>query len=139
MAKERLDNDERFSRYFEEYLNEHGWHFNKKLCDFAVSKMYIKDEEGNAIKKNEYTKSRLTDLFDKYNVELKNGITYDAVYIANMCLYDFCDDVIETEQKLVKFVKKYIEDPDGYDGIALTRYYADCIGKGVRINWEEMI
>lgn len=27
----------------------------------------------------------------------------------------------------------------GYDGKALTRFYADCIGSGTPIMWEDMI
>ena len=33
----------------------------------------------------------------------------------------------------------YIDDPDGYDGIAFSRYLADLKRTGKYIDWEEMI
>lgn len=44
-----------------------------------------------------------------------------------------------SEQYLLQFVKDYLDDIDGYDGKALTRFYADCIGSGTPIMWEDMI
>ena len=32
-----------------------------------------------------------------------------------------------------------IDDEDGYDGLPFTRYYADTIGSGTPILWEEMM
>lgn len=139
MNAPRLDIRDKFPSGFEEYLSQNGWHFNKKLCEFAVSKMTTEDSNGNEIKKDDYTKDRVNDLLKRYGIKVKNGSEYDKVYIANMCLYDFLGDAVADEHRLAKFIKKYIDDPDGYDGIALTRYYADCIGKGVHIEWEEML
>lgn len=42
------------------------------------------------------------------------------------------------EANLARYTKKYLCDVDGYDEIALTRYYADCIGKGEIIPWEDV-
>jgi hypothetical protein len=30
-------------------------------------------------------------------------------------------------------------DPDGYDGIVLCRYLADCSAKGIAIHWDLML
>lgn len=135
----RLDIRDKFPSGFEEYLSQNGWHFNKKLCEFAVSKMTSEDPNGNEIKKDNYSKNRVDDLLKRYGINIKNGSDYDKVYVANMGLYDFYSDVIVDEHRLAKFIKKYIDDIDGYDGLPLTRYYADCIGKGVHIEWEEML
>lgn len=35
--------------------------------------------------------------------------------------------------------KDYLGDPDGYEGVAFTRFYADCIGKGALIPWDDML
>ena len=37
------------------------------------------------------------------------------------------------------FVKDYIDDPDGYEGLPFTRFYADCIGSGTPIMWSDML
>lgn len=56
-----------------------------------------------------------------------------------MAKSDFFESSIISEQYLLQFVKDYLDDIDGYDGKALTRFYADCIGSGTPIMWEDMI
>lgn len=46
---------------------------------------------------------------------------------------------IKDEQHLALFVKDYVSDPDAYEGLPFTRYYADTIGSGTPITWEEML
>lgn len=72
-------------------------------------------------------------LLKKYNVVLNNRFGYDYIYIANMCKADYCGSSIQGEDKLSLFIKDYIDDPDGYEGLPFTRFYADCIGKGIPI------
>lgn len=135
----RLDIRDRYPSGMEEYLSHNGWHFSKKMCEWAVSKMY----KINAAKRKEYitpyTKEALDALLKTYNIKLENDKGYDAVYVANMAKADFYGSTISDELHLVKFVKDYIDDPDGYDGITFTRFYADCIGSGTPISWEDVI
>ena len=56
-----------------------------------------------------------------------------------MCLFDFQSRLPLNEQGLARYIKAVIDDPDGYDGMVFTRYYADCIGSGTPIIWEEMM
>lgn len=42
-------------------------------------------------------------------------------------------------QKCAMYVKDTLEDPDGYDEVAFTRFYADCIGKGEMPEWEDVL
>jgi hypothetical protein len=42
----RLDSRSAFPEDMENYLEFNGWHFNKKMCQWAASKMY-KQENGN--------------------------------------------------------------------------------------------
>lgn len=46
---------------------------------------------------------------------------------------------LRNEFDIAMYVKKYIDDPDGYDGIAFSRYLADLKRTGKYIDWEEMI
>lgn len=132
---DRLDSYGTLPRDMEEYLSNHGWHFSKKMCDHAVSCM--KDRSGNKI--TPYTKEKVEALLKQYNIEVKNAKGYDCVYVVNMALADYHGSSIADTQRLAMFVRDYIDDADGYEGIALTRYYADCIGKGEPIEWGEMI
>lgn len=135
----RLDYKTIFPLGMEDYLELNGWHFNKKMCEWAVSKMYREDINGKKQAIIPYTKDQLDQLLKKYNIILTNDIGYDAVYIINMAKSDFFGSSIIDEGKLVKYVKDYLDDADGYQDIAFTRFYADCIGKGLIISWEDML
>ena len=80
-----------------------------------------------------YTKDNLDTLLKANNVSIENDVGYDALYVLNMAKADYHGSSITEDVKMIKFVKDYLDDPDGYDGIALTRFYADCIGKGEMI------
>ena len=135
----RLDSRDKYPSGMEEYLAFNGWHFNKKLCEWAVSKMY----KVNVVRKKEYitpyTKESVMDLLKANGVKLENDFGYDAVYVANMAKADYYGSSISDDAHLAKFIKDYLDDPDGYEGIAFTRFYADCIGSGTPIMWEDML
>ncbi len=135
----RLDIRDKYPSGMEEYLSHNGWHFNKKMCEWAVSRMY----KTNAIGKKEYiapyTKDQVDELLTKNAIKLENIDGYDYVYVANMAKADFLGSSVIDEIRLAKFVKDYIDDKDGYEGLPFTRFYADCIGSGVPISWEDMI
>lgn len=80
-----------------------------------------------------YTKDNLDSLLKTNNITIENNIGYDALYVLNMAKADYHGSSITEEPRLIKFVKDYLDDPDGYDGVAMTRFYADCIGKGIAI------
>lgn len=129
----RLDSRDKYPSGMEDYLAFNGWHFNKKMCDWAVSKMY----KINVAKRKEYitpyTKETVENLLKANNIKLDKDVGYDAVYVANMAKADFYGSSISDDAHLAKFIKDYLDDPDGYDGIVFTRFYADCIGSGTPI------
>lgn len=77
-----------------------------------------------------YTKDNLDAMMKANNVSIDNNVGYDALYVLNMAKADYYGSSIIEESRLIKFIKDYLDDPDGYDGVAMTRFYADCIGKG---------
>ena len=139
MYRNRLDSRDTFPSGMEEYLAQNGWHFNKKLCEWAVGKMKKKNQLNKIDKISPYTKDNLDALLKANNVNIENDVGYDALYVLNMAKADYHGSSITEDVKMIKFVKDYLDDPDGYDGIALTRFYADCIGKGEMIPWEDVI
>ncbi len=116
------------------YLRYNGKHFNKKLCDFAVSKM--KDKNGRI---TPYTKADVDTLLQAHNIELKNNQLYDYVYVANMCKADFLNSSVIDEAHLIRYVKDVIDDIDAVDGLVFNRWYADMCYIGIAIDWEEML
>ena len=133
----RLDSRQSFPSGMEDYLSAYGWHFSKKMCEWASGKMYKKLSNGSKEYIRTYTKEQLENLAQRYGVKV--NITYDAVYVANMCKADFLDSSVIDEQHLLMYVKDVIEDADAYEGMPFTRFYADCIGSGTPIDWEDML
>ena len=131
----RLDDREEFPTGLEKYLSMYGWHFSKKLCNFAVS--HMKKDNGEKIVP--ITKEALDLLLAKNGIELDNKFGYDYVFVANMCKADYLGSSVPDETHLAKFVKDYCDDPDGYEELPMTRFYADTIGKGIPIIWEDML
>ncbi len=132
----RLDIKDKFPDGMETYLSFNGWHFNKKMCEWAVSRMY-KYEDNTRKYLDPITKEDLKLLFDTEKIKIP--VDYDAVYIANMCKADFLGSSIQNESSLAKYVFDVINDDDAYDGLPFTRFYADCIGAGTSIPWEDLI
>lgn len=113
------------------YLKYYGEHFNKKLCEFAVSKM----NHG----KSAVHKEKVEEILKKYSIILDHNELYDHVYVYNMGNNDFLGSSIIDERHLALYVKDVIDDEDGYDGIVFNRWYADTVVKGIPIEWEDMI
>lgn len=120
------------------YMRHYGPHFNRKLCDFAVSLM-TKDINGRETPISPFNKDEVNGILEGHNVKLKNNQLYDAVFVANMCKADFFGSSIIDEQHLAKYVKDVIDDDDAYDGIVFNRWYADMSYTGIAIDWEDML
>lgn len=119
----------------EDYLELYGWHFSKKMCEWAVSCMT--DRSGK--KMQCMTKEATDSLLSKTGMTLKNDKGYDSVFVTCMAKADYWGSSIADEAHLAMFVRDYIDDPDGYEGLPFTRFYADCIGSGKAIIWEDML
>lgn len=116
------------------YLQYYGWHFNKKMCDFAISKMIKKGSKLTPL-----SKESLDALLKQNDVILDNDVMYDSVYVANMAKADFYGSSIEDERHFAKYIKDVIDDEDGYDGLVFNRWYADTVKLGIPIDWENML
>ena len=136
---ERLDMYSKMPSGMKEYLEAYGWHFSKKMCEWAVSRMKCKDDAGKQKKLEPMKKDEVEELLKKYGVKLENDKGYDCVYVANMAKSDYMKSSIADDAHLALFVKDYIDDVDAYDGMPFTRFYADCIGSGKPIMWEDML
>lgn len=106
------------------YLNNYGCHFNKKLYQEAVSRMY-KKKDGIKEELTPYTKEWVEALLKNYNITLNRGKMYDAAYVASMCKADFLGSSIVSEEHMAKYIKDVIDDADAVDGYVFNRWYAD--------------
>lgn len=123
----------------EEYLADNGWHFNKKMCEWAVSKMTRKGAQGKVEHIPFTSKDDIENTLRVYGVDISKFIGYDAVYVYHMAMADYYGKSLLDEKAVSLFVKDYLDDPDGYDEVAFTRFYADCIGKGEMPEWEDVL
>ena len=120
------------------YMRNYGPHFNRKLFEFATSRM-TKMLNGKEVKVTPYTKEELNSLLRNYNVEIKNNQLYDGAYVASMCKADFIDSSVPDEKHLALYVKDVLDDVDAPDGLVFNRWYADMCYCGIAIDWEDML
>ena len=101
------------------YINNYGCHFNKKLCEEAVSRMYGEDDDDS-----HYTKEQVDALLKSYNIKPKRGKMYDATYI---------------EKHLAMYIRDMLDDADAVDGYVFNRFIADTYFMDSPIEWEGML
>lgn len=136
----RLDANYKFPSGMKEYLDTYGWHFSKKMCEWAVSKMKRKNPQTQKEEPLDYMdKDKTEEFLKKYNVQIQNDKGYDKIYVLNMKRADEFKSSIPDEAHLALSVKDYLDDVDGYPSIAFTRYYADCIAKADMPSWPDML
>lgn len=135
---QRLDTYGTMPSGMKEYLSAYGWHFSKKMCEWAVGRMRA-DKNGKLEKLEPMKRDEVEELLKKFGVKLEHDKGYDCVYVANMAKADYFKSSISDDAHLALFIKDYLDDPDGYEGLPFTRFYADCIGKGEPIIWYDLI
>ena len=117
------------------YINNYGCHFNKKLCEEAVSRMYRDEDE----EFQPYSKEQVDRMLESYDIKPKRKKLYDHVYVANMCKADYLGRSVPDEKHLAMFVKDMLDDPDAEEGFVFNRFIADCYYMNQPVEWEEMV
>ena len=120
------------------YINNYGCHFNKKLYEEAVRRMYRK-VNGKKEYMNAYTKEHVNNVLAANNVILERNKLYDACFVFTMCAADFLGKSVPNEQYQAKYVKDLIDDADAEEGFIFNRWYADQMFMNNPIDWEEML
>lgn len=134
-----LDIYDDMPKYMKRYISNYGWHFNKKAYEYAVSFMKKKNTKTNIEEKViGYTKEQVDELLKNNNIELKNKIMYDYVFIATMCKADYLGSSILNENYLAMYVKDTVDDVDASNETAFRRWVATMIGNGIPIDWYEI-
>lgn len=118
----------------EEYLEEYGHTFNKRLFDFAVTLL---------MKRN----GKPVDAFDKEAVEqflktaetkLKVDNSHDVPYVFNLMLSEQ-DNVSQDVAKAAADTERYINNQYGWNTRAFDEFYIKTVALGIPIYWDEMI
>lgn len=123
------------TKSYKKYQRLYGPHFTKDLCNFAVSMM--EDENGPI---TPFTKQEIESKLSTYGIKLKYNKLYDFVYVANMCKADFLGSAVPNDdQHLCDYIKKVVDDPDGYDGQIFNRWVSDVEGMHIPVDWSEFV
>lgn len=117
------------------YLGTYGEHFSKELCADAVSMMRDRNDSPVVMMPKDDVKA----LLERNGVTLEHNTLYDAVYVYAMAMADYWGSSIDDEAHLALYIKDYIDDPDGYDGKAFNRWYADICKQGIVLDWEDYV
>lgn len=120
---------------FEEYVEQYGHNFNRKLYEFAVSMM--RDRSGNKIQP--MSKEQVSDWLKTQGVVLKNDKGYNAAYTYAMGKADYFGSSIKDNIHLALFVKDFADDIDGYPEKAFDFFVISCRAKGIPIFWEDFL
>ena len=116
----------------EKYIDINGPHFNKALCEYAISLMMKGGKPLESVSKEQVDKLLISN-----SITLKKNQGWDYVFVANMGKADYLGSSIPDENHLAKYVNDVINDVDGYDGLPFNRWYADMVHKGIPIDWYE--
>lgn len=129
-----LDIYDNMPKHMKKYLQNYGWHFNKSLCQYAVSLMKKNGKSLEPLSKDFIDKTLST-----YNIQLVNNIGYDYIFVANMCKADYYGSSITDEKHFALYIKDTIDDEDAGDGTTMRRWYATMVSNGLMVDWEEFI
>lgn len=117
------------------YLSYYGYHFSPAMARWAVEHMVPRNGGRMKMMGKEAVEKLLADR----DIDFRAAKGHDLVYLANMVVADRWGSSVKDEDQLALAIKDEMDDPDGYDGMAFSRFLADCNAKGVPIVWEDMI
>ena len=120
---------------FEEYTDQYGCHFSRKLYEWAVSMM--RDRNENSPQPVE--KEQVKEFLEAHGLTVKNDKGYDAAYVYHMAKADYFGTSISDDVHLALFVRDFLDDPDGSKTKAFDHFVVDCRAKGEPIFWDEML
>jgi len=117
------------------YMSNYGRHISKPMYFWAVSQM--RDRNGNTPKA--MTKDEARKMLETFGVKVQNDKAYDVPYVLMMAKMDYYGSSIIDDPHLAKFVKDYLDDPDGSPSRAFDELYVKTIALGIPIDWEDVL
>lgn len=125
----------------ERAIYEDSYHglFSKKLAEWAISKMQVKDPATKTMKHIVERKlDDVKDVLEEYKVELPNEFVYTAWYLFNMAVADY-QKTCKTDELRATFVEETLCDPDGMPENVLDCFVTKMCNAGIPIYWEAMM
>ncbi len=113
--------------------------FSKKLAEYAVMNMTVKDavtKEIRPIKARSIAEVR--ELLKQHKVEFPDEFIYTAYYLFNMAIADY-PKALKTDEQRVDFVEETICDPDCCPDAVLECFATKMRLMGKVIFWENYL
>ncbi len=137
--REPLDTYDKKPEGMVNYLRYNGWHFNKKMCDFAISHLRKKNADGKEERIEPLGREKVEEILKKHKVVLDNAVGYDHVYVLHMGLADVFGRSVPDEAHLAMYVKDVVDDIDQADGHVFNAWYANSVRNGLPIPWDDVL
>ena len=135
----RLDSYGAYPSGMQEYLSMYGWHFSKRMYEWSISMLKrFNPATGRTEPLELHTKEQIDELIKKHNVTIPK-IGYDYCYVVNEAKAIHWKIAIEDDVHLARYLRHQIDNVNTYEEAPFTRFYADCIAKGIPIMWEDML
>lgn len=113
--------------------------FSRKLAEWAVGKMEIKDTATRQMKPIVATPiDEVQSSLKEYGIDLPEEFIYTAYYLYNMAIADY-PKTLQTDEQKARFVEETICDPDGMPENVLDCFVVKMCNAGVPIYWERFL
>lgn len=110
--------------------------FSKKLAEWAISNMVMKDPATKTVK---HIMARKLDdvqaVLQENKVELPSEMIYTSWYLFNMAVADY-PKTLKTDEQRASFVEETLCDPDGEVENTLDCFVTKMCNAGIPIYWE---
>lgn len=116
----------------------HGM-FSKKLAEWAISNMKMKDPATKTMKAIVVRKlDDVQKVLEDNKVELPMEFIYTSWYLFNMAVADYPKS-LKTDEQRAMFVEETLCDPDGCPENVLSCFEAKMCNARIPIYWERMM
>lgn len=121
------------------YLDAYHGNFSRKLAQWAIKNMKMKD---SATEKEKSITIRSVDdvmeILRANGVDIPDEYIYMAWYLYHMAIADY-PKALSTDKQRSLFVEETILDPDGEPSNVLACFEAKMCNAGIPIYWERMM
>ena len=118
----------------EEYLEEYGHTFNKRLFDFAVTLLLKRN--GKPV--DAFDKDAVAQFLKTAETDLKMDGSHDVPYVFNLMLSEQGTGTQDVA-KAAADTKEYIDNQYGWKTRPFDEFYMKTVALGVPIYWDEML
>ena len=121
------------------YEDENHGLFSKKLAEFAIGNMVIKEETAKAEKAlKPHTIDEMQDVLELNDVQIPTEFIYTAWYLFNMTYADY-PKTITTDKQRATYIEETLCDPDGCPENVLDCFVTKMKNACIPIYWEMML